>query len=182
MDLDTFHDEFCERHGRNPETGGFGTYRNGLGRWDWWDLGGRFDGHILSESRRTEGRGAAKLQSPGKNSGRVILRNLERILGEARVSGPSTPFDINNDRNVELVSTLLADARADEENAFPAVLVLPPGAVEDRLRWIDSLPQRGAAEGIDWLGLTSNATWEDVVEAAYVWFEDHWAAGISYHY
>ena len=182
MDLDAFHDEFCERHDRNPETEGFGIYRNGLGRWDWWDLGGRFDGCILSESRRTEGRGAASLQSPGKNTGRSILRNLERILGETRVSGPSTPFDISNDRNVELVSMLLADARAGEGNAFPAVLVLPPGAAEDRLRWIDSWPQPGASEGIDLLGLAPEASWDDVVEAVYARFEDHWAAGISYHF
>jgi hypothetical protein len=181
MDIGTFHNQFCRRQDRNPETGGFGKYLNGLGRWDWWDLGGRFDGWIVGDPRRAAGRGVTKLQSPGASRGRVILGNLEKVLSEALGHEPAATFNIRSDRNVELVSSLLADGRAGGEHAIPGALVLPPGAVQDRLRWFENWPEIGPAEGVAWLGLPADATWSDVVLAVYEKFEDHWAAGVAYH-
>jgi hypothetical protein len=181
MDIETFHDKFCHQQDRNS-AGSFGAFRNGLGRWDWWDLGGRFDGCIVGDQRRAKGRGVTKLQSPGASRGRTILGNLEKVLAGALGHAPAPTFDIRSDRNVELVSTLLADGRAGAEHAIPGALVLPPGAVEDRLRWLDNWPEQGPAEGISWLGLPADATWSDVVIAAYARFQDHWAAGVAYHF
>jgi hypothetical protein len=181
MDIETFHDRFCRQQDRNPETGGFGTNRNGLGRWDWWDLGGRFDGHIVGDARRAEGRGVAKVRSPGKSRGRTILGNLDRVLGAALGQEPAAVFDIRSDRNIELVATLLAAGRAGEGHAIPGALVLPPGNVEDDMRWLDYWPETGPAKGIASLGLPADAPWSEVVLAAYSKFEDHWAAGVSYH-
>jgi hypothetical protein len=74
-DLATFFDRYVEGLERHPVTGGFGRWLNPLGRWDWWDLGGRFDGRITGEHRR-HGRAASRITS-GPNRGRDVLGNLE---------------------------------------------------------------------------------------------------------
>jgi hypothetical protein len=50
------------------------------------------------------------------------------------------------------------------------------------MRWIGTWPELGPKEACAWLGLSSEASWEAVVSAAYARFQqDHWAAGIAYH-
>ena len=71
---------------------------------------------------------------------------------------------------------------AGRKNGCPATLVLPPGSVEDRLRWLGTWPQLGPSEAIGWLGLSADASWAAVVTAAYARFPDHWAAGVAYHH
>lgn len=181
MDLDAFHDLFSNRLERHPATGGYGRWLNPLGRWDWWDLGGRFDGRIIGDPRRSAGRSVSQVSS-GPNRGRLILANVQAQLGAALGQAPSAEVDVRSDRNVELVATLLTDARAGREQAYPGTVVLPPGAVEDRLRWLGTWPQLGPAEAFAWLGLTSDASWPAVVEASYVRFGDHWVAGVAYHH
>ena len=181
MDLDIFFDRFVRDLERDPVTGRYGRWLNSLGRWDWWDLGGRFDGFIIGDPKRAEGRSVAQISS-GANAGKAILANLEDALGDA-LGQPAFPaFDVLSNRNVERVATLLADARAGRENAWPGALVLPPGVVEDRLRWLDTWPQRGPTEAFAWLGLQPEASREAVVSAAYARFEDHWAAGVAFHH
>jgi len=72
MTLDTFFDCFCRYLERDPVSGGYGRWLNPLGRLDWWDLGGRFDGYIIGEPSRGAGRGVSQVSS-GQNPGRAIL-------------------------------------------------------------------------------------------------------------
>ncbi|KAB0676301.1 hypothetical protein F6X38_21600 [Aureimonas leprariae] len=182
MALDAFVPRYAasglERH---PVTGGWGRWLNPLGRWDWWDLGGRFDGRIIGDERRGEGRRVANVSSK-PNRGRDLLVNLEEALGDALGREPAAEIEVFNDRNVELVATLLADANEGREHAFPGTLVLPPGAVEDRLRWLHTWPDLGPADAFAWLGLSGDAEWRDAVRAAYGRFADHWAASVAYHF
>jgi hypothetical protein len=180
MDLEAFHAAFTTPLERHPETGGYGRWLNPLGRWDWWDLGGRFDGRIIGEPARGAGRSAAQISS-GESRGRSILANIAAVLEDALGQPPAAELDVRSDRNIELVATLLTDAQAGRDHAYPSALVLPPSAAEDRLRWLDTWPDPGPAEAFAWLGLPPDAGWPAVVEAAYARFADHWAAGVAYH-
>ncbi len=180
MDLEAFHTGFATRLERHPMTGGYGRWLNPLGRWDWWDLGGRFDGRIIGEPARGTGRSAAQISS-GESRGRSILANIGAALEDALGQPPAAEIDVRSDRNIELVATLLTDAQAGRDHAYPSALVLPPGTAEDRLRWLDTWPDPGPAEAFAWLGLPPDAGWPAVVEAAYARFADHWAAGVAYH-
>lgn len=181
MDLHAFSDSFSIVLERHPVTSGYGRWLNPLGRWDWWDLGGRFDGHIIGEPERGTGQGVAAVSS-GESRGRSLLANLRDRFGAALGQAPAGEFDVLSNRNVELVATLLADAQAARENVYPGALVLPPGETENRLRWLGTWPEPGPAEAFASLGLPSKAGWPAVVEAAYARFEDHWAAGVAYHF
>jgi hypothetical protein len=180
MTLDVFVARFCEPVPRDPVTGGYGCWLNGLGRWDWWDLGGCFDGRIIGEPGRGIGRGVARLSS-GEHPGRTILSNLGGALRERLEQEPEAPIDIRSDRNIELAATLLAEVRAGCGHACPGALVLPPGSVAEPLRWIDTWPEIKPVAALAWLGVPPDANWSDVVEAAYARFADHWVAGIAYH-
>jgi hypothetical protein len=85
-DLATFFDRRVENLERHPITGRFGRWLNPLGRWDWWDLGGRFDGRITRE-RRPHGRAASGVSS-GPNQGRDVLDNVRGALARALGSEP----------------------------------------------------------------------------------------------
>jgi hypothetical protein len=181
IDLDTFHSHFGKRLERHPLTGDYGRWLNPLGRWDWWDLGGRFDGYIMGESDRGKGRKVGQVSS-GQNSGRAILSNIEDQLRTALGQEPVDPIEVRSDRNIELAATLLADIEADREHASPGALVLPPGSIQEHLRWLDTWPELGPMEAFAWLGLAPDASWQEVVRACYSRFQDHWAAGIAYHH
>ena len=99
---------------RHPGTGGYGRWLNPLGRWDWWDLGGRFDGRIMGERGRA-GRSASMVSS-GPSPGRSILNNVEGALSDALGSPPANGVVVEADNNVELVAQLLEDARAGREH------------------------------------------------------------------
>jgi hypothetical protein len=180
MDLDTFFDCFSRGLERDPISGCYGHRRNPLGRWDWWDLGGRFDGYIIGEPSRGAGRGVSQVSS-GQNPGRSILSNVEDLLSAALDQTPVPRIDVRSDRNIELAATLLTDIQAGWEHACPGALVLPPGSAGDRLRWLDTWPELGPAEAFAWLGLARDARWPEVVKASYALFQDHWVAGIAYH-
>lgn len=132
-------------------------------------MGGRFDGHIIGDPKRAAGRSVAKVSS-GESQGRSLLTNLEDRLGEALGQAPFSAVDMLSNRNVELVATLLADARSGRENAYPGALVLPPGATEDCARWLHTWPQLGPAEAFAWLSLPQDASWPAAVSAAYARF------------
>ena len=181
MDLGTFFGHYGRDLERHPTTGAYGRWRNPLGRWDWWDLGGRFDGRILGERSRDAGRRTAVISS-GNNPGRTVLANLEDVLRDALDQPPAATIDVRSDRSIELASTLLADAKAGRDQAYPGALVLPPGVVTDHSRWLDTWPEPGPLRAFNWLGLETDATWAAVVEAAYARFHDHWVAGVAYHH
>jgi hypothetical protein len=181
MDLDAFFDHYGRDLERHPATGAYGRWRNPLGRWDWWDLGGGFDGSMLGERSGSEGRRIAAVSS-GANPGRTILANVGDALRDALGEPSAATVDVRSDRNIELAATLLTDARAGRRHAYPAALVLPPGAVTDDLRWLGRWPALGPVQAFGWFGLEAQATWEMVVKAAYERFHDHWIAGVAYHH
>ncbi|WP_046863081.1 hypothetical protein [Microvirga massiliensis] len=178
--LDGFFDRFVRDLERHPGTGRYGRWLNPLGQWDWWDLGGRFDGRIGGD-RRQHGRTASGISS-GPNPGRSILANIEDAVARALASGPPAAVDVRADDNIEMVSRLLEEARAGRTHAFPGAVLLPPGSVEDRRRWLDSWPAIGPPDALSWLGLPPDAGWEEVVIRAYQRFPEHWAAGVAYHH
>jgi len=181
MNLATFFDRFGPEIERHPSNGTYGEWHNVLGRWDWWDLGGRFDGWITRDSSKAEGRRVSAISS-GPNRGRKILSNLEDILRDSLDQHPVPEIDVRNDRNIELAETVLADIQADPDHACPGALVLPPGSLEDHLRWLDCWPQIGPSEAFTRLGLAADATWPEVVEAACRLFRDHWVAAVAFHH
>ncbi len=136
---------------------------------------------IVGDRQTKEGRRVSDVSS-GPNRGRTILANVENALTDSLGQDPSALVEVRNDRNIEMVATLLADVREGRTNACPATLVLPPGAVEDRLRWLCTWPELGPQETFTWLGLAPEAAWQDIVQAAYARFQDHWAAGVAYHH
>jgi hypothetical protein len=182
-DIGRFFDRFVtglERQQASvPGAARFGRRLNPLGRWDWWDLGGRFDGRILGERRR-HARTASAVSS-GPSAGRAILGNVHTALDRALGTEPEPELEIRTDDNVEMVSRLLEDARAGSDHAFPGAVLLPPGSLADGLRWIDSWPRPGPAEALASLGLPEDAPWNAVVASAYARFPDHWAACVAYH-
>lgn len=183
MGLDAFVARFCgPRLERHPGTGSFGRWLNPLGRWDWWDLGGRFDGVIVGERRGPGNARRVARVSSGEAPGRALLARVEDRLAEALGQEPAGELDVADDQNIELVPTLLADLRAGRGHAVPATLVLPPGSVEDGLRWLGTWPRPGPAAGFARLGLPPDAAWTAVVGAAYARFGDHWAAAVAYHH
>jgi hypothetical protein len=181
IDLEAFFGRFVTGLERHPQTGDFGRWLNPFGRWDWWDLGGRFDGRIVGERRRTAARRNAKVSS-GPNAGRTLLARVEDQLAAALGQESFLEVDVHTDQNIELVATLLEATRAGCEDACPSTLVLPPGAVSDQLRWIRSWPQPGPDAALEWLGMPSQASWASVVSTVYAHFVDHWAAGVAYHH
>jgi len=181
MDLEAFVDRFFRRLERHPDTGHFGRWLNPLGEWDWWDLGGRFDGWIVGDPQTREGRSVAEVSS-GPNRGRILLANIDNAVSGALGQEPPPLLEVQNDRNIEMVATRSGDAREGRTNAYPSALVLPPGAVEGRLRWLKNWPEMGPGETFAWLGLAPEATRDEIVQAAYARFEDHWAAGVAYHH
>jgi hypothetical protein len=181
MDLDSFYERFTRRIERHPETGAFGRWLNPLGQWDWWDLGGRFDGWIVGERASATQRSAAEVNS-GPSNGRQILGNIADVLSDALGQDRMPVVDVRNDRNIEMVATLLGDAQEDLDKAYPAAIVLPPGAVAANMRWLKEWPEIGPKASVAWLGLAAEAGWQAIVQATYRRFAGHWAAGIAFHH
>lgn len=178
--LERFAERFLDSFERHPITGGFGSWLNGMGRWDWWELGGRFDGAITRQPRREE-----RLRSPissGPSAGRDVLEKIEDSFGEAIGRTTPTEIDIAADCNIELVANLREELIGGADERLPGVLVLPPGSFEDDLRWIRTWPKLGPADAFASLELSTDASWRDVAAAVYNRFEDHWAAGVAFHH
>ena len=179
-DLDAFVKASVRDMERHPATGGYGRWLNPLGQWDWWDLGGRFDGRIIGEGRRPGVRRTASVSS-GPDTGRNILANVTGVLANALGAEPPEEVVVEADANIEIVSRLAEDAQTGLASAFPGAILLPPGAVEDRLRWLRAWPKIDPAETLTWLGLPDDTDWKSVVVAVYRRFPEHWAAGVAYH-
>ena len=178
-DLTLFAGRFVRDLETHPVSGGFGLWLNPLGRWDWWDLGGRFNGRITGE-RRPPGR-TASLVSSGPSRGRTVLASIQERLTDALCTTPPPEVVVGADDDIEMVSRLLEDARTGRDHAFPGAVLLPPGSVPNEMRWLRSWPEIQPAETVTWLGLTPSASWKQVIAAAYARFPDHWAAGVAFH-
>ena len=178
-DLDRFAQRFMDPFERHPVTGAYGFWLNGLGRWDWWDLGGRFNGAITGE-RRAIGRARTAITS-GPSRGRAVLEKLVDRLGDALQQPVAETIDVHTDENVELISRLRDEAARDALSIWPGAVVLPPGDVPDGRRWLTNWPQLGPGDALDRLGLCG-AEWRDVVRAVLDRYSDHWAGGVAFHH
>lgn len=184
-DIEPSFDRFVERFttpkfDRHPVTRSYGYWRNGVGEWDYWELGGRFDGHI---TRQEQGEGRKRsVISSGESPIRDMIYGIADTLRDAFEQERPVEVDVMSDNNIELVATLLEGWREDTSHARPGALVLPPGALDDELRWLKVWPEIGPAKALTVLGLVDDATWNSIVRAVYERFDDHWAAGVTFHH
>ncbi|WP_442754255.1 hypothetical protein ACNHKD_14850 [Methylocystis sp. JAN1] len=175
-DLDAFAARFTKWKARDPEAGGYGEWLNPSGRWDWWELGGRFDGVISGHPR--PGAGNDCMISSGANSGRDLLGGLARALG-----GKPSEIEAEIEANVELVFTLLEAARRGEDRAFPTAIALPVGTCADEFRWFDALGWRPIPpETKAFLSVPDDASFKETAVAVYERFHTMAAAGVAFHF
>jgi hypothetical protein len=175
-DLDAFASRFTRWKERDPDAGGYGEWLNPLGRWDWWELGGRFDGLVSGERRA--GAGSESMISSGPNRGRDLLGGVARALG-----GKPSDVEAEIAANVDLVSQLLDAARRGDEHAFPTAAVLPVSACADAFRWFDALGWRPIpAETKATLSVPDDATFKETATAAWEQFADMAVAGVAFHF
>lgn len=71
--------EWCD-HERDPETGGYGYWRNPNTKWDWWSIGGRWHGML---QHRPDADVPDALEGRC-NQCRVKDLDLQRMLEDAR--------------------------------------------------------------------------------------------------
>jgi len=170
-DFDAFVRRFTERAQRDPATGRYGRWLNPLGQWDWWDLGGRFNGAITGERRPA---GATQTISSGPSTGRRVMENLAGALGASR-NDEAAEIEMN----VELVETL----HADRARRRPTAIVLPIGSCADQDRWFDHVEWHDISPGTRaFLGAPADADFKALARAAYERFSDYAAAGVAYHF
>jgi hypothetical protein len=174
-DFDAFVRRFTKFDQRDPDTSRYGRWLNSVGYWDWWELGGRFNGAIMGERRP----GAAEqFISSGPNTGRAIIGNVVAALG---ARAPSEESEI--EENVELVATLKRAADQNERHAWPTALVLPIGCCADEDRWFDNVEWHEVRAGTRaFLGAPADADYRQVVRAAYARFDGLAAVGVAYHF
>ena len=172
-------DEFVRRFTRfaapDRTTRRYGRWLNPIGYWDWWELGGRFNGVITGESRPAA---AEQAISSGPSRGRMVMGKLGAALG-ASEEGQEAEIEAN----VELVETLSAAAERNEGHSRPTALVLPIGSCADENRWLDNVEWHQIRAGTrGFLGAPADADYASLVRAVYVRFADHAAAGVAYHF
>lgn len=183
MDRETFVDRFTRGVERGPIPGTYRHWSNPFGRWDFWALGGRFDGYITGQPESGGKPSVAHVPSSLVRGSYPILLAHERLLDNALGRAPLPTIDVRNDRNIERAATLLENIKTQKAPAYPDAIVLPPASVETRLRWLGDWNERAdREEAFSWLGLAPDAGWEEVVEATYARFRDHWVAGVAYHH
>jgi len=174
-DFDAFVRRFTRFEAPDPTTKRYGRWLNPIGYWDWWELGGRFNG-VITGLRRPAA--AEQAISSGPSRGRPVMENLAAALG-ASVEGEQAEIEAN----VELVETLRAGAECSERHSVPTALVLPIGTCADEDRWFDRVSWHEIRPGTrNFLRAPPDAAYPSLVRAAYEAFPHHAAAGIAYHF
>jgi hypothetical protein len=174
-DFDAFVRRFTDYNARDPMTARYGRWLNPIGYWDWWELGGRFNGAITGERHPA---GAEPTISSGLNPGRAMLGNMAAALG-AQAGSEKAEIEAN----VELVESLRRAAERNETHWLPTALVLPIGSCTDADRWFDRIGWHDIPAGTRaFLGATSNADFPALVRAVYDRFLDQAAASVAYHF
>jgi hypothetical protein len=174
-DFDAFVRRFTELGSRDPSNGRYGRWLNPIGYWDWWELGGRFNGVIAGERRPAA---AEQAISSGSNRGRNVLAGVIAAFG-----GTSADEQAQIEANVELVETLASAAGRNEKRSLPTALVLPVGSRADEDRWFDRIEWHEIKAGTRrLLGTPPDADFARLARAAYGRFGDHIAAGVAYHF
>lgn len=174
-DFDAFVRRFTRYEGRDPATGGYGRWLNPVGYWDWWELGGRFNGLITGERRPAAAKQAI---SSGSDRGRDVLASIVTAFG-----GTPSSEQAQIEANVELVETLRAAAERNEKRAVPTALVLPTRVCADEDRWLDEIEWHQISPGTRrFLGVPLDADYATLVRAAYDRYAGFAAASIAYHF
>jgi hypothetical protein len=174
-DFDAFVHRFTELGERDPTTGRYGRWLNPIGYWDWWELGGRFNGEIVGERRPAA---IEQAISSGASRGRDVLGGIAAALG----ANPSEEQALI-EANVELVETLAGAAARNERRSKPTALVLPIGSCADEDRWLDGIGWHEIGPGTRrFLGAPPYADYASLVRIAYERFADHAAAAVAYHF
>ena len=172
-DFDRFVLRFSPFRQRDSKTGKYGFWINPLGRWDWWELGGRYNGVITGEKLPPSGAGGF---SSGPHAGRDTLQSVVEAFG-----GAAPDAEAWIEANVELASTLLNRPGA-EEKALPAALVLPLWSAPDAARWLDGTEWHEiSTAAFTVLGLSEPAPFADLVRTAYSRFAGNAVAAVAYH-
>jgi hypothetical protein len=174
-DFDLFVRRFTRYGERDPTTSRYGRWLNPIGNWDWWELGGCFNGVITGDRRPA---GSRQVISSGPSAGRTIFENLAEALGA----------DDNDERaeievNVELVESLQQAAERDDPHWLPTAMVLPIGTCADQDRWLDHVEWHEIRAGTRTvLQAPIDADFATLVRAAYAQFAEYAAAGVAYHF
>jgi hypothetical protein len=173
--FDAFVRRFTRYDALDPTTRRYGRWLNPIGYWDWWELGGRFNGVIAGEPRPAA---ADQAISSGPSRGRIVMGRLGAALGASEEG-----HEAEIEANVELVETLSAAAERNEGYSRPTALVLPIGSCADKDRWLDNIEWHDIRPGTRrFLGAPADADYASLVRAAYARFADHVAAGVAYHF
>lgn len=174
-DFDAFVRRFTDFNQRDPDTSRYGRWLNPVGYWDWWELGGRFNGVITGDPRPAA---AEQIISSGPSRGRAILGNVVAALG-----GRAASKEAEIEANVELVASLKLAADRSDKHSLPTALVLPIGCCADEDRWFDRVEWHEIRPGTRAsLGAPGDADFRCVVRAAYDRFSEFAAAGVAYHF
>ena len=174
-DFDAFVRRFTDFARRDPATSRYGRWLNPIGYWDWWELGGRFNGAITGDRRPA---GADQAICSGQNSGRAILGNVANALG-----GRAAREEAEIEANVELVESLKLAADRNDDYWLPTALVLPMGCCADEDRWVDRVGWHEIRPGTRaCLSVSADADFLHLVRAAYERFSELAAAGVAYHF
>ena len=174
-DFDAFVRRFTRFTAPDRTTRRYGRWLNPIGYWDWWELGGRFNGVITGEPRPAA---AEQTISSGPSRGRMVMGKLGEALGASEEG-----HEAEIEANVELVETLSAAADRNGGHSQPTALVLPIGSCADEDRWLDNIEWHEIRPGTRrFLGAPADADYTSLVRAAYVRFADHAAAGVAYHF
>jgi hypothetical protein len=174
-DFDAFVRRFTTCGERDATTLRYGRWLNPIGYWDWWELGGRFNGALTGERRPAA---SEQTISSGANSGRALLRNVAAALG-AQDANAQAEIELN----VELVESLRRTAERREDHRLPMAVVLPVGSCPDKYRWFDALSWHEIQPGTRTaLHASRDADFAALVRAAYDTFSGHAVAGVAYHF
>ena len=76
--FDTFVCRFTRCEARDAATSRYGRWLNPIGYWDWWELGGRFNGVITGDRRPAA---SDHTISSGASSGRALMETIGTLLG-----------------------------------------------------------------------------------------------------
>ena len=174
-DFDAFVCRFTRFDARDATTRRYGRWLNPNGFWDWWGLGGRFNGVITGERRPAAAKQAI---SSGPNRGRAVMENIAEVLG---ASSASRQAEI--EANVELVETLKAAAERNERHSWPTALALPIGSCADEDRRFDNVEWHEIKPATrKFLRAPPDADFPTLVRTAYERFPNHAVAGVAYHF
>lgn len=162
----------------DPRTGRFGRWLNPIGHWDWWELGGRFDGFITGQPRAA--RDDNRVNS-GPSAGRAMVAGIGQALVD-QLGGELPSVEAEIEANVELGETVLDRLLGEEEPSWPTVVVRPVGSAPDPARWVEDehfhpMPPEARSS----LGLPPDASSRDARRVALERHRDGVVAAVAYH-